>query len=104
MAIHKGQAARTAVIASWKVNHLPLRRLIWPAVHARAPLTIIDAIAPFIQEYDRHRRTRIYNLPHFLVFDPASASQASVVGVGAIKPTEHRDHPHAGNTLTLEGS
>src|SRR5439155_24948839 len=75
-----------------------------PAVHARPPFTVVDAITSLIQEEDGHRRPRVYNLAQLLVLQPPAASEASAIRVGTIEPTEHRHASHTRERSALFGS
>ena len=86
MTVHKRDAARPAMIRARKINYRPEDRPIGPAVHTGTPFSIVNAITPFIQEHDGHRRPGIYNLTHSCVLE---ISTTELVGVAAVKPTKH---------------
>src|SRR6266446_988761 len=101
MAIDKGNSAGPAVVTARKIDDLPLRRLVGPAMHARTPFAIIDAIAAFIQKHHGHSWTGIHNLGHFSILEVCTAAQTLIVRIGAIEPTEHRQAAHARKSLAF---
>src|SRR5437870_3381286 len=104
MAIDKGNAAGPAVVTARKIDDLPLRWLVGPAMHARTPFTIIDAIAAFIQKHHGHSRTGVHNLGHFSILEVSAAAEALIVRIRAVEPTEHRHTAHARKSLAFVGT
>src|SRR5206468_5565401 len=97
-------ASGATVVAGWEIDHFPLRGLVRPAIHARTPFAIVDAVTSLIQEDDGHRRPRPQNLAQPLVLEPSCATQTRVVRVAAVEPTEHGNAPLPGEALACAWS
>src|SRR6185295_3873632 len=65
MAIGKGEAAGTVVIAGGNIDDLPGTRLVWIPRHIDDEKAVIDAVFTFIQKNDRARRAWIHDIGTF---------------------------------------